>query len=47
MLDQPGLKNLERIDAFCDHLTGFADEKFIKKATDLLTLMYFILGHVF
>jgi hypothetical protein len=39
MLDGPGAKSPEKISAFCDQLTGFNDEKFIKKNQELLALL--------
>ncbi len=39
MLDGPGSKSAEKISAFCDQLTGFNDEKFIKKNSELLSVI--------
>ena len=40
ILDMPRQKGENRIQAFCDNITGSGDQKFVKKCQNLLTLMY-------
>lgn len=40
IMDKPGQRKSDRIKAFCDHLTGESDQKFIQRCKELLTLLY-------